>query len=184
MPCRIWIVRDFVPSWWPVPVGLLTEEARRLPGVQTFIVPTLGRRIHAISDLLAFLQLVSVAAPREAGDRAYPQFESRHPRPLGGLVRRSPIRSCTRCMASGSRRHNPASSSVSSFWLNGSPGGSPPLGRQSPISTPAMDGNGDCSTTNVSVIRPGIDPSPFRQPLSPADRQRLREEFGIGAGEI
>ena len=32
------------------PGGLLTEEARRLPGVQTIIVPSLGRRIHAISD--------------------------------------------------------------------------------------------------------------------------------------
>ena len=31
---------------------MLTQEARRLPGVQTFIVPSLGRRIHAISDLL------------------------------------------------------------------------------------------------------------------------------------
>src|SRR6185295_20171406 len=38
-------------------------------------------------------------------------------------------------------------------------------------------------TTNVSVIRPGIDVSPFRQPLSPAERKRLREELGIGSGE-
>jgi len=42
------------------PGGMLTEEARRLPGVQTFIVPSLGRRIHAISDLLAFVHLVAV----------------------------------------------------------------------------------------------------------------------------
>jgi hypothetical protein len=40
------------------PGGMLTEEARRLPGVQTIIVPSLGRRIHAVSDLLAFLHLV------------------------------------------------------------------------------------------------------------------------------
>ena len=38
--------------------GLLTEEARRLPGVTLIIVPSLGRRIHAISDLIAFLHLV------------------------------------------------------------------------------------------------------------------------------
>ena len=38
------------------PGGMLTEEARRLPGVQTVIVPSLGRRIHAVSDLLAFIQ--------------------------------------------------------------------------------------------------------------------------------
>ena len=39
------------------PGGMLTEEARRLPGVKTEIVSSLGRRIHAISDLVAFLHL-------------------------------------------------------------------------------------------------------------------------------
>jgi glycosyltransferase involved in cell wall biosynthesis len=38
-------------------------------------------------------------------------------------------------------------------------------------------------TTNVSVIRPGIDLSPFRRPLPAEDRRRLREELGIGSGE-
>src|SRR5512146_1905751 len=40
------------------PGGMLTEEARRLPGVQTIIVPSLGRRIHAWSDLIALLNLI------------------------------------------------------------------------------------------------------------------------------
>ncbi|HEV2173420.1 MAG TPA: hypothetical protein VGR71_07630, partial [Nitrospira sp.] len=40
------------------PGGLLTEEARRLPGVQTIIVPSLGRRIHVISDVLSFVRLI------------------------------------------------------------------------------------------------------------------------------
>ena len=47
----------FRPVLLTGPGGLLTEEARRLPGVQTIIVPSLGRRIHAISDLLAFIHL-------------------------------------------------------------------------------------------------------------------------------
>src|SRR5690348_16979334 len=40
------------------PGGLLTEEACRLAGVQTIIVPSLGRRIHATSDVLSFVHLI------------------------------------------------------------------------------------------------------------------------------
>jgi glycosyltransferase involved in cell wall biosynthesis len=38
-------------------------------------------------------------------------------------------------------------------------------------------------TSNVSVIRPGIDPTPFERPLSPDVRQRLRGGLGVGSGE-
>ena len=44
----------FRPVLLAGPGGLLTEEARRLPGVQTVILPVLGRRIHAVTDVLAF----------------------------------------------------------------------------------------------------------------------------------
>jgi glycosyltransferase involved in cell wall biosynthesis len=35
--------------------------------------------------------------------------------------------------------------------------------------------------SNVSVIRPGIDPRPFQRPLEPSARDRLRKEFGAGS---
>jgi len=50
--------RRFRPVLIAGPGGLLTEEARRLPGVQTVIVPSLGRRIHAVSDVFAFVHLL------------------------------------------------------------------------------------------------------------------------------
>src|SRR5678815_5191264 len=50
--------RRFRPVLIAGPGGLLTEEARRLPGVQTVIVPSLGRRIHAVSDVFALVHLV------------------------------------------------------------------------------------------------------------------------------
>jgi glycosyltransferase involved in cell wall biosynthesis len=36
---------------------------------------------------------------------------------------------------------------------------------------------------NVSTIRPGIDPGPFRHPLSTDARVRVRNELGIGSGK-
>jgi glycosyltransferase involved in cell wall biosynthesis len=35
---------------------------------------------------------------------------------------------------------------------------------------------------NVSTIRPGIDPAPFRRPLDPEARRSLRKELGLGSG--
>ena len=165
------------------PGGMLTEEARRLPGVQTFIVPSLGRRIHAISDLLAFVHLVAILR------RVKATIVHTHSSKAGILGRWAAW--CAGVPLILHTVHGfgitPAQPGfvqrllilveritgwITTYWVTVAEIDAR-KGRQWGL-----------FTTNVSVIRPGIDPSPFRQPLSPADRQRLREEFGIGSGEF
>ena len=164
------------------PGGMLTEESRRLPGVQSFIVPSLRRRIHAISDPLAFMHLVALLR------RVKPAIVHTHSSKAGILGRWAAW--CAGVPLILHTVHGfgvtPAQPSfvqrlfilveritgwITTYWVTVADIDAR-KGRQWGL-----------FTTNVSVIRPGIDPSPFRQPLSPADRQRLREEFGIGSGE-
>ena len=164
------------------PGGMLTEEARRLPGVKTVIVPSLGRRIHAISDLVAFLHLFLLLR------RLKPAIVHTHSSKAGILGRWAAF--CARVPLILHTVHGfgitPAQPRwlqrlfilleritgwITTHWITVSDVDAR-KGRQWKL-----------FTTNVSVIRPGIDPSPFQQPLPPADRQRLREEFGIGSGE-
>jgi glycosyltransferase involved in cell wall biosynthesis len=164
------------------PGGMLTEEARRLPGVKTEIVPSLGRRIHAISDLVAFLHLFLLLR------RLRPALVHTHSSKAGILGRWAAF--CARVPLILHTVHGfgitPAQPRwlqrvfilleritgwVTTHWITVSDIDAR-KGRQWKL-----------FTTNVSVIRPGIDPRPFQQPLSPADRQCLREELGIGSGE-
>ena len=164
------------------PGGMLTEEARRLPGVQTIIVPSLGRRIHAISDLLAFLHLIVLLR------RLKPTIVHTHSSKAGILGR----------WAAWSARVPLILHTVHGFGIT--PAQSAWVQR---LFTLLERITGWITThwitvadidvrkgrqwglfgANVSVIRPGIDPAPFRQPLPLAARQRLREELGVGSGE-
>ena len=40
--------------------GLLTDDAKALPGVEVHILSSLSRRIHALEDVAAFMELVSL----------------------------------------------------------------------------------------------------------------------------
>ncbi|HEX9156187.1 MAG TPA: glycosyltransferase [Nitrospira sp.] len=161
------------------PRGMLTEEARRLPGVQTIIVPSLGRRIHAVSDLFALFGLVALFL------RLRPAIVHTHSSKAGILGRwaawlaRVPVIIHT--------VHGfgitPAQSKWLQQWLL-------LLERMTGwitthwITVAQVDAQKGrrwrLFDQNVSVIRPGIDPRPFQVPIQPALRARLREEFRAG----
>jgi glycosyltransferase involved in cell wall biosynthesis len=164
------------------PGGMLTEEARRLPGVQTIIVPSLGRRIHAISDVLAFLHLIVQLR------RLKPAIVHTHSSKAGILGRWAawyagvPLILHT-VHGFGITPAQPRILQSLFVWLERMTG----WVTTHWVTVADIDARKGRQwrlfTTNVSVIRPGIDLSPFRDPLSPAVRQRLRDELGIGSGE-
>ena len=174
--------KKFRPVLIAGPGGFLTEEARRLPGVQTIIVPSLGRQIHAISDLFALFHLIILFR------RLCPAIVHTHSSKAGILGRwaawlaRVPVIIHT--------VHGFGITPAQPVWL-----------RRILIMLERMTGwitthwitvaQIDAQTgrqwqlfdSNVSVIRPGIDPRPFQQPLEPSVRNNLREEFGAGSDE-
>jgi glycosyltransferase involved in cell wall biosynthesis len=161
------------------PGGMLTEEARRLPGVQTIIIPSLGCRIHAMSDLFALFALVALFR------RLRPTIVHTHSSKAGILGRwaawlaRVPVIIHT--------VHGfgitPAQSKWLQRWLV-------LLERMTGwitthwITVAQVDAKKGrrwrLFEQNVSVIRAGIDPRPFQLPIQPVLRDRLREEFGAG----
>ena len=165
------------------PGGLLTEEARRLPGVQTILVPSLGRRIHAISDLLAFMHLCWLLLQLK------PVIVHTHSSKAGILGRwaawcaRVPVILHT-VHGFGITPSQPAwmqrlfilleriTGWITTHWIT-------------VADIDARKGREwGLFDANVSVIRPGIDPGPFSRPLDSQARQSLREELGIGTGEL
>ena len=164
------------------PGGLLTEEARRLPGVQTIIVPALGRRIHVIGDVIAFVRLIVLFC------RLRPAIVHTHSSKAGVLGRwaawcaRVPLILHT-VHGFGITPAQPAwlqrlfimleriTGWITTYWITVAEIDAQ-RGRQWRL-----------FNSNVSVIRPGIDPRPFQQPLEPAVRKKLREEFGAGSDD-
>ena len=164
------------------PGGLLTEEARRLPGVQTLIVSTLGRRIHAISDALAFIHLILLLR------RLKPALVHTHSSKAGILGRwaawcaRVPVivhtvhgfgitPSQPRWMQRLFIALERITGWMTTHWIT-------------VAEVDAIKGRQwGLFDSNVSTIRPGIDPAPFYRPLAPAARNDLRNELGIGSGE-
>ena len=172
----------FRPILLAGPGGLLTEEARRLPGVQMIIVSSLGRRIHAISDLLAFLHLVILLR------RLKPAIVHTHSSKAGILGRWAawcagvPLILHTvhgfgvtpaqpRWMQRLFILLERITGWITTHWIT-------------VAETDACKGREwRLFDGNVSVIRPGIDPAPFTRPLPPEVRHSLRQELGIGSGE-
>ena len=165
------------------PGGLLTEEARRLPGVDLIIVPTLGRRIHAISDLVAFLHLVRLLR------RVKPAIVHTHSSKAGILGRWAAW--CAGVPLIFHTVHGFGITPAQPRWL-----------QHLLILVERITGwitthwvvvaaideergrRWGLFNANVSVIRPGIDPRPFQQPPDPASRRRLREELGAGPDDL
>ena len=165
------------------PGGLLTEEARRLPGVDLIIVPTLGRRIHAISDLVAFLHLVRLL------HRVKPAIVHTHSSKAGILGRWAAW--CAGVPLIFHTVHGFGITPAQPRWL-----------QHLLILVERITGwitthwvvvaaideergrRWGLFNANVSVIRPGIDPRPFQQPPDPASRRRLREELGAGPDDL
>jgi glycosyltransferase involved in cell wall biosynthesis len=165
------------------PGGLLTEEARRLPGVDLIIVPTLGRRIHAISDLVAFLHLVRLL------HRVKPAIVHTHSSKAGILGRWAAW--CAGVPLIFHTVHGFGITPAQPRWL-----------QHLLIVVERITGwitthwvvvaaideergrRWGLFNANVSVIRPGIDPRPFQQPPDSAARRRLREELGAGPDDL
>jgi glycosyltransferase involved in cell wall biosynthesis len=164
------------------PGGLLTEEARRLPGVQTIIVPSLGRRIHILCDLSAFIHLVFLFR------RLKPAIVHTHSSKAGILGRWAAW--CARVPLIVHTVHGFGITPAQPKWL-----------QQlfllverltgwittHWITVAAIDAQKGRQwglfDRNVSVIRPGIDPRPFLQPLESEARRNLRSEFGAGPND-
>jgi glycosyltransferase involved in cell wall biosynthesis len=165
------------------PGGLLTEEARRLPGVDLIIVPTLGRRIHAIRDLVAFLHLVRLL------HRVKPAIVHTHSSKAGILGRWAAW--CAGVPLIFHTVHGFGITPAQPRWL-----------QHLLILVERITGwitthwvvvaaideergrRWGLFNANVSVIRPGIDPRPFQQPPDSASRRRLREELGAGPDDL
>jgi len=164
------------------PGGLLTEEARRLPGVQTIIVPSLGRRIHVISDVLSFVRLILLFG------RLKPAIVHTHSSKAGVLGRWAAW--CARVPLIIHTVHGFGITPAQPAWLQRL---FIMLERITGwitthwITVAEIDAQRGRQwglfNSNVSVIRAGIDPHPFQQPLEPTARKRLREEFGAGSDE-
>jgi glycosyltransferase involved in cell wall biosynthesis len=164
------------------PGGLLTEEARRLPRVQTVILPTLGRRIHAVTDVLAFLHLVILLR------RMKPVIVHTHSSKAGILGRWAAW--CARVPVIVHTVHGFGITPAQPLWMQRL---FVLLERITGWITAHWITVADVDLDkgrqwglfdrNVSTIRPGIDPSPFQRPLNREARRDLREEMGIGSGE-
>jgi glycosyltransferase involved in cell wall biosynthesis len=165
------------------PGGYLTEEARRIPGVQTIIISSLGRQIHAISDLLALFNLIRLFR------RLRPAIVHTHSSKAGLLGRwaawfaRVPIIIHT-VHGFGITPAQPAwlqrllvrlermAGWITTHWI---------VVAQVDARKGRQWGLFD---SNVSVIRPGIDPRPFHLPMETATRDKIRLEFGAGLEDL
>lgn len=164
------------------PGGLLTEEAKRLSGVQTIIVPSLGRRIHLLHDLFTLVRLIFLFRHHK------PAIVHTHSSKAGILGRwaawfaRVPIiihtvhgfgvtpaqpRWIQRLLILVER----ATGWVTTHWV---------AVAEADVRQGRQWGLFDA---NVSVVRPGIDQARFQSGLAAPARTGLRQEFGAGPGE-
>ena len=165
------------------PDGLLTDDAKRLPGVEVIILPSLGRHIDVFSDIVALVALVRLFR------RLRPMIVHTHSSKAGILGRwaawfaRVPIILHTihgygitpaqpfwlrRCLILLER----ITGWVTSHWIAVAQ-----ADRRIGMQWGLFDEH------HVSVVRPGIDPGPFLTALSLSDRNRLRAEFGASSDD-
>lgn len=161
------------------PGGFLTDEARRLSGVEVIVIPTLVREISPVNDCVALLRLIALFR------RLRPTIVHTHSSKAGLLGRWAAW--CARVPVVVHTIHGYGITPAQSRWL-----------RSLLILLERVTGwmtshwiavaQADVRTgrawklfgDNVSVVRPGIDPQPFFAPIEDGARRRLREEFGAG----
>jgi glycosyltransferase involved in cell wall biosynthesis len=164
------------------PGGLRTEEAQRHPNLEVVILPSLTRHIHVIGDIVALFKLTTLFR------RLRPTIVHTHSSKAGILGRwaawfaRVPIIIHT--------VHGFGITPVQPVWL-----------QRLFILLERFTGwvtthwiavaRADVEKgrrwglfgTNVTIVRPGIDPGLFHTPIEPAARDRLRKEFGAGTDD-
>jgi glycosyltransferase involved in cell wall biosynthesis len=162
------------------PGGLLTDEAKAIPGVDVHILSSLARRVHVLADLIAFAELIRLFR------RLRPTIVHTHSSKAGILGRWAAW--CARVPVIIHTIHGYGVTPAQPPWL-----------RWTLIVLERMTGRitthwiavalADLKKglewrlfdrTRVSVVRPGIDPRPFQTALDPATRHALRAEFGAG----
>lgn len=173
----------FRPVLLTGPGGLLTEEAQALPGVEVGIVQSLGRPIRPWRDLRALVELVCLLR------RYRPQVVHTHSSKAGIVGRWAawlagvPVIVHT-IHGFGITPGQPA-------WLRVLLIG---LERLTGLITTHWVAVADVTIEEglrwklfhrerATVIRPGIDPRPFREPLAAPERERVRAELGAASGD-
>lgn len=160
------------------PGGLLTEEAKALPGVAVEIVPSLDRPIRPWRDFRALVEIVRLLR------RHRPQIVHTHSSKAGILGRWAawlagvPIIVHT-IHGFGMTPSQPA-------WFRALLIGLERLtGRITTYWIAVAEANVEegvrwriFERDRAVVIRPGIDPRPFQLPLPPQERDRVRAELG------
>ncbi|HKO99999.1 MAG TPA: glycosyltransferase, partial [Nitrospiraceae bacterium] len=160
------------------PGGLLTDEAKTLSGVDVHILPSLARRVHVFADLVALVELTNLFR------RLRPAIVHTHSSKAGILGRWAAW--CARVPVIIHTIHGYGITPAQSPWL-----------RRILILLERMTGWitthwiavaqadiekgivwGLFDRTQVSVVRPGIDPLPFQTSIDTTTRHAIRAEFG------
>ena len=165
------------------PGGLLTDEAKTLPGVDVHVLSSLARHVHVLTDLVAFVELVRLFR------RLRPTIVHTHSSKAGILGRWAawcagvPVILHT-IHGYGITPAQPAwlrrvlilleriTGWITTHWI---------AVAQADVEKGITWGLFD--RTQVSVVRPGIDPHPFQAAIDEPTRDALRAEFGAGPAE-
>ena len=166
------------------PGGLLTEEARALEGVEVRIVPSLLREIHPLKDLRTLWELVRLFR------RLRPKIVHTHSSKAGIVGRLAAWLAGVPCILH--TIHGYGVTPAQPFWLRRALIALEwTVGRITThwIAVSQADRHqgiewGLFSASRVSVVRPGIDPSPFASRIESAERNRLRAMLGIAPDHL
>ena len=173
----------FQPVLLTGPGGLLTDEAKALPGVAVEIVPSLGRAIRPFRDARALVELVCLLRRRR------PSIVHTHSSKAGILGRWAawlagvPVIVHTihgfgitpsqpawlRVLLIGLER---LTGLITTHWVA--------------VASVNIDEGVRWKffrRERATIIRPGIDPRPFQAPLSLQERDRVRAELGAASGD-
>ncbi|MCS6297705.1 MAG: glycosyltransferase family 4 protein [Nitrospira sp.] len=176
--------RRFRPVLIAGPGGMLTEEAAALEGVEVRLIPSLLREIRPIQDLRALWELVATFR------RLRPKIVHTHSSKAGILGRLAAWLAGVPCILHTIHGYGvtPAQPSwlqhlvIQLEWM---------VGRVTThwIAVSQADRRQGLewqlfSSSKVSVVRPGIDPTAFASRIEPAERDRLRASLGVGPEQL
>ena len=166
------------------PGGLLIDEAKTLSGVDVHILSSLARRVHILADIAAFLELMRLFR------RLQPAIVHTHSSKAGILGRWAAW--CASVPVIIHTIHGYGITPAQPSWL-----------RRALILLERMTGWvtthwiavaqadikkgiewGLFDRTQVSVVRPGIDPLPFQTTIDTNTRHALRASFGVGPDDL